>query len=369
MLKNVFLFLTRSGKHRKLSVLITVLLVAFAVPAIALAAPPSPLIPASNIAAVQAQQFWITFIIGMVVFVLVEGLLIFTIIRYRRRGPNDMPKQVHGNAALEIGWTVVPAIITLGLFGVSLNGVRVEQRIPTDATVIRAIGYRWYWEFEYVENEVNRLSLTDDLYVPADEPVIIEIEGADVIHSFWVPELGGKHDAVPGKTNIFWFEAEEGVYAGQCAEFCGAEHYNMLFDVQVVPRADYEAQIANYIEEDSQFIPVGTDIDDPQPDGFLPPGNAISGEALYFGDLNCQSCHSIDGTALVGPTMLGIGDRASERKPDLTAEQYLYESIALPCEYVVSGYQCVMPQTYATEQMDAQDMADVIAYLLTLEEY
>lgn len=368
MLNCITKFFFGSAKRRKVSIIVTLLLLVAAVPASVLAAPPSPLLPASNIAEVQAQQFWLVMGIGAVVFVLVEALLIYAIVRYRRRGPNDMPKQVHGNAAYEIGWTVVPAIITLGLFGVSLRGIQVEGDVPTDATVIRAIGYRWYWEFDYVENGVSRLSLTEDMYVPADEPVIIEIEGADVIHSFWVPELGGKHDAVPGKVNIFWFEAEEGVYAGQCAEFCGAEHYNMLFDVHVVPRDEYEDQMALYIEEDSQFIPVGTDFENPQPDGFLPPGNAATGESLYFGDLNCQSCHSIDGTALVGPTMLGIAERSETRKPDLTAEQYLYESIALPCEYLVSGFQCVMPQTYATEQMDAQDMADVIAYLLTLSE-
>lgn len=365
MLNRLTSFFVGSGR-RKVAIL-TMLVFVMLIPASALAAPPSPLAPASNIAALQARQFWLTFWLGVVVFVLVEGLLIYTIIRYRRRGPNDMPKQVHGNAAFEIAWTVVPAIICIGLFGVSLNGIQEEGRVPTDATVIQATGYQWYWEFEYVENEVSRLSLVEDLYVPADEPVIIEITAADVIHSFWVAELGGKHDAVPGRVNTFWFEAEEGIYAGQCAEFCGAEHYNMLFDVHVVPRAEYEDRIAEYIVEDGQFEPVGTDFENPQPDGFLPPGNATQGESLYFGELNCQSCHSIDGTALVGPTMAGMAGRAESRIAGYSAEHYLYESIALPCDFVVSGFQCVMPQTYATEQMDAQDMADVIAYLLTLE--
>jgi len=354
-----------NGKH-KVAMVLGMLGTALSLPASALAAPPSPLTPASTIAQVAANQFWLVMGIGTVVFVLVEALLVFAIVRYRRRSDDDAPKQIHGNATLEIAWTIVPAIICLSLFGVTLRGLQVEDDIPADATVIQVTGYQWFWGFDYVENGTKRTSLQDDLYIPEGEPVIFEITSNDVIHSYWIPELAGKMDAIPGKTNTVWVVAEEGTYAGQCAEFCGVEHFAMLFDVHAVPREEYDAKIAEYIEEDANFIPVGTDMSNPQPDGVMPPGNASAGELLYT-ELGCNSCHTTDGTALVGPSFQGIATRAGSRIPGTPAEEYLHESIVLPCEYVVSGFQCVMPQTYGTESLEAQDLADLTAWLLTLE--
>ena len=333
------------------------LAVALSAPLQALAQAPSPLQPASPNAARTAQLFWVTFGIAAVVFVVVEVLLIYAVVRYRRKFPDDIPEQVHGNTRLEVVWTIIPALILVSLFGLTLNNLRLERRAPADAMVVEVTGRQWFWEFNYPETEITVSSREGDLIIPAEEPVAFEIRSADVIHSFWVPELAGKMDAIPGHTNTVWFEADEGTYAGQCAEYCGLSHYDMLFDVVAVPREEFDAWIGDQIAQAAEFQPIGTDLESP-----LPEGDAAHGEQL-FEELGCNSCHSLDGTTLVGPSMEGIGERAAERRPELDAVAYLRESILLPCDYLVEGFTCVMPQNYG-ERLEAQDLADVIAYLL-----
>jgi cytochrome c oxidase subunit 2 len=325
-------------------------------PLTALAQSPSPLRPGSGAAQDVASLFWIVTGVAAVVFVVVEALLIFAVVRYRRRFPDETPEQIEGNTRLEMIWTIIPAVILIVLFGLTLRVLRVENNAPADAYVVEVTGHQWFWEFNYPETEVTTNSRTDDLYIPADEPVVFEIRSNDVIHSFWVPELSGKIDAIPGHTNTLWFEAREGTYAGECAEFCGLEHYAMLFNVQVVPRDEFDSWMDNQIELAAQFHPIGTDMETP-----LPEGDPENGEAL-FTDLGCVSCHSLDGTQLVGPSMQNISERAGNRVDDMTADAYLRQSILDPCAHVVEGFTCVMPQNFG-ERLDAQGLADLIAFL------
>ncbi len=329
-----------------------------AFPLRALAQSPSPLRPGSGGAEIVAELFWIVLAIAAVVFVIVEGLLIYAVVRYRRRFPDEMPKQVHGNARLELLWTVIPALIMAVLFGLTLRALEAKRHPPASAMVIEVTGRQWFWDFKYPETEITINSRTSDLFIPADEPVVFEIRSADVIHSFWVAELGGKMDAIPGHTNTLWFEARPGTYAGQCAEYCGLAHYAMLFDVQAVPRAEFDVWMAEQIELAGQFQPIGIDLETP-----LPLGDAQRGESLFAEELGCAACHSLDGTTLVGPSVLGLSQRADTRVEGLTAEEYLRQSILLPCEEVVEGFACVMPENYG-ERLDTQGLADLIAYLL-----
>lgn len=336
----------------------TLTLLALSEPFRAFAQGPSPLQPASRTAANTAQLFWIVFAVAAVIFLIVEALLIYAIIRYRRQFPDDMPEQVHGNTRLELMWTIIPALILVVLFGFTLRALQFERNAPPDAMVVEVIGRQWFWEFNYPETEVTVNSREGDLVLPADVPVVLEIRSADVIHSWWVPELAGKMDAIPGHTNTLWFAAEEGVYAGQCAEFCGLSHYDMLFDVVAVPEAEFAAWMDSQIALAGEFQPIGDDMETP-----LPVGDPINGAQLFNEELGCNSCHSLDGTQLVGPTMQGMAERAEDRMPEFDAETYLRHSILLPCEYLVDGFTCVMPQNYG-ERLEAQDLADVIAYLM-----
>lgn len=323
----------------------------------ALAQPPSPLAPGSENAASVAALFWIVLGIAAAVFVIVEGLLIYAVLRYRRRYPDEVPPQVHGNTRLEVIWTVIPALIMVTLFSLTLRQLQRERSVPPDAMVVEVTGQQWFWEFTYPETNITANSQSGNLVLPAGRPILFEVRSKDVIHSFWVPELAGKVDAIPGRTTTIWFEAEPGVYAGQCAEYCGLEHYAMLFEVEVLPAAQFDAWMAEQVRLASQFQPIGTDMTSP-----LPPGDAARGATL-FTDLGCVACHSLDGTQIVGPTAQGIGERAAGRIEGYSAEQYLRESILLPCNYVVEGFTCVMPQNFG-ERLEAQDLADLIAYLL-----
>lgn len=335
-----------------------IITLALVIPLRALAQSPSPLQPGSPNAAATAQLFWITTGIAAVIFVIVEALLVFAIIRYREKYPGDIPEQVHGNTRLEIVWTIIPALILVALFGLTLPVLRVDRNPPADSMIVEVTGRQWFWEFNYPETEVTINSQEGDLVIPAGRPVIFEVGSADVIHSFWVAELAGKIDAIPGQSHMVWFEAEEGTYAGQCAEYCGLSHYDMLFDVVAVPEAEFQAWMGEQVELAGQFQPIGDDMEEP-----LPEGDPARGEQLFGQELGCNSCHSLDGTTLVGPTLQNIGETAEGRIPEYDAVTYLRESILLPCEHLADGFTCVMPQNYG-ERLDAQGVADLIAFLM-----
>lgn len=331
---------------------------ALVIPAQVFAQAPSPLQPGSQTAANTANLFWAVLAVATVVFIIVEALLIYAVVRYRRKFPDEEPEQIDGNLRLEITWTIIPAVILVVLFGFTLRTLNYERNAPSDAMVIEVTGRQWFWEFNYPETEVTINSREGDLVIPANVPVQVEVRSEDVIHSFWVAELAGKIDAIPGHTNTLWFEAEPGTYDGQCAEYCGLSHYDMLFNVVAVPQEEFAAWMEDQIALAGEFQPIGTDMESP-----LPVGDAARGEQLFNEELGCNSCHSMDGTVLVGPSLQGISERAGTRMAEFDAETYLRHSILLPCEYMVEGFTCVMPQNYG-ERMEDQDLADLTAYLM-----
>lgn len=344
--------------HKKLlHLILTVTTLSLFLPLRAFAQGPSPLRPGSDTAGDVASLFWVVTAIAAVVFIVVEGLIIFAVVRYRRQYPDEIPEQIHGNTRLELIWTVVPVLILAVLFGLTLRMLAEQRYAPPESMVVEVTGNQWFWEFNYPETEVTLNSRTDDLVIPAGRPIQFEIRSNDVIHSFWVPELSGKIDAIPGHTNTLWFTAEPGSYDGECAEFCGLQHYDMLFTVRVVPEDEFAEWMAQEIELAGQFQPIGTDLETP-----LPAGDAAAGEQL-FDELGCQACHSLDGTQIVGPSLQGISERAATEVEGLTAEQYVRESILLPCDFVVPGFTCVMPQNFG-ERIDAEGLANLMAFVL-----
>jgi len=335
-------------------VIVASLLIVLAVPARAFAGPPSPLLPDSPNATQISELFFVVLAISLVVFVVVEGLLIFAIVRYRRKDDDELPEQIHGNNTLEIMWTIVPTGIMVVLFFLTLNSLRVIQTEPTNPMTVQVIGHQWFWEIRYDTGVI----ANNELRVPVGRPVEIELQSIDVIHSFWVPQLGGKMDAIPGHINTTWFTASDaGTYAGECAEFCGLQHYAMLFDVIAMPQGEFDAWMADKVASLGEVI--GTEVPDMTT---VPPGDAATGAALYE-SLGCKQCHSVDGSALVGPSFQGLGNRAAGRETGFSAQQYLAESIIKPCNFVVTGFTCVMPQNFG-ERVTQDDLANLIAFLL-----
>lgn len=201
------------------------------------------------------------FLIAVFIFVLIEGLLIYMALRYRRRSKgDDLPQQVHGSNRLEIIWTVIPAIVVAVLFiGSTIVLLDIESESDNPAVVVDVTGFRYGWIFDYMEPgsfdeetsgyDPTGVQVTGGgrenapvMVLPVGEPVRFRVTAADVIHSFYVPAFFFKRDAIPGRVNEFEVTIEKpGIYGGQCAEFCGLAHGDMFFSVDAREPAEYEA--------------------------------------------------------------------------------------------------------------------------------
>src|ERR1700730_7828778 len=206
------------------------------------AAQPWVFAPASDGAEVISLLFGLRLVLATIVFVLVEGLLIYSSLRFRRRAPlpTREPPQIHGNTRLEVMWATVAALILVGLFGITVTRLGDLSQLPTDPNTlhISVTGRQFQWDFTYGSSGVKT---TNDLHIPVGTPLIFDVTSIDVIHSFWVPDLYGKIDANPGRINRITFKATKpGPYRGVCAELCGAGHAGMQFRVEAVSPSDFQ---------------------------------------------------------------------------------------------------------------------------------
>ncbi|HUF25853.1 MAG TPA: cytochrome c oxidase subunit II [Gemmatimonadaceae bacterium] len=184
--------------------------------------------------------FW-----GTVVFIVVSASLLFILVRFRRRPGAPEPRQVHGNTALEIAWTLIPAVILIFIAVPTVRTIFATQaRAPEDALTIEVIGHQWWWEFRYPEYGI---TTANELYIPRGRAVNFELRTADVLHSFWIPQMGGKRDLISNRTNYLWFTPDSGdaaAWNGFCAEFCGESHANMRFRAFTVTPEQFEGWVA-----------------------------------------------------------------------------------------------------------------------------
>ena len=192
------------------------------------------------------QLYWLVIGITAAIFLLVEGALIFFIVRYRRRkgSPDSEGPQIHGNTRLELIWTAIPALILAVILIVTIvkvPAVNAEQGANADPLVVEVVGHQFYWEYSYP----NGVIAVDTLRLPVDRPVRLVLDAADVIHSWWVPQITGKRDAIPGKTNTLDFTPlDVGTYRGQCAELCGVQHAVMYTSVEVIGQQEFDEWLA-----------------------------------------------------------------------------------------------------------------------------
>ena len=232
---------------------------------------------------------WIAIFTGAILLIVQVSLLLF-IVRYRRRRRSraDDGAQVHGNTNIELAWTIAPVLILVAIGSFIFWKLPTIQDVPSASaaggrTDVLVKGYRYYWNFEYP----NGVIAVDHLRAPVDQTVRLEITAPDwdVIHSWWIPALGGKFDAIPGVTNVTWFRADRpGIYRGQCAEFCGVQHAAMLAQVEAMPREEFEA----WLEETAEAQEAGT---------------SNLGEETYAGA--CAKCHGLAGEGGIGLALAG----------------------------------------------------------------
>ncbi|MFZ5623360.1 MAG: cytochrome c oxidase subunit II, partial [Gemmatimonadota bacterium] len=204
--------------------------------------PQSTLHPKGDFARMVDGVFTTTVKWAAVVFVLVEGALIWTIIRFRGKPTDPEPKQVHGHTMAEIIWTAIPAVILAFIAVPTIQTIfKTYERPAGNALEVEVIGHQWWWEFHYPQFGV---TTANELHVPVGRPVVLKMTTKDVLHSFWLPQIAAKRDVFPNRNTMLWFTAEEaGNYSGQCAEFCGIQHGKMGFRVVASPPDEFDTYI------------------------------------------------------------------------------------------------------------------------------
>jgi cytochrome c oxidase subunit 2 len=340
------------------------------------------------------------------IFVAVEGILIYSLIRFRRRsaarlppaqplcrengreeseravsgevvgavpGPESEPPQVYGSKPIEIAWTSAPALVVFVLVLVSartlweVNVPPPTPRAGDNTLFVTVVGRQWWWEYTYdyyngqplVTTANEPLTTANELHIPAgegkvDRPVFLTLKSADVCHSFWVPRLGGKTDLIPGRINSMTFQTKQpGLYLGQCAEYCGTQHANMLLRVYVDSPGDFEKWLENQ-RQPAVEPAVGDD--------------AVRAARSAFLGQSCVNCHRVRGTTAqgsYGPDLTHLMSRETlasgmiENAPPARARENLRRWVVNPQE-IKPG--CLMPAF----GLSAQDCNDIVGYLLTL---
>jgi cytochrome c oxidase subunit 2 len=293
------------------------------------------------------QLFHFHFWMIAFLFALIVGFMLYSIIFFRRKkGDEEDAEHIEGNNALEVTWTVVPLVTVLGVAVLGANTLAKVTAIDPQALNVKVTGQQWSWRFEYPDTGV----VSDVLVLPLGQQALLEMESADVLHSFWVPEFRVKQDLLPGSTTeIRITPTELGNYKVRCAEVCGLKHTYMLADVRVVSPDEFETWLAAEAAV----------ADDP----------VARGQKVYE-QYGCKACHSIDGSPLVGPSFLNAYGHTVELEDGSTIQaddDYLYNSIVDPNSQIVAGYAPAMPQNFADQLSDDQ-IADVIAFIKSLSE-
>lgn len=280
--------------------------------------PQSTLAPKSDFTRMIDGVFMNTVYWAAGVFLLVEGALIWAILRYRGKPDDAEPTQTHGNTTLEIMWTAIPALI---LAMISVPTVRAifktyEQPAGPDVLRVEVTGHQWWWEFRYPQYGV---TTANELHVPVGRTVSFKMDSYDVIHSFWMPQLGAKRDVFPDRHTTLWFRADSaGFYPGQCAEFCGTQHGKMAFDVVSEPEGDFDAYIKGLQATGAPAAAAADTTKAAAPTavaGQAAPGaeaDTIAGAKLFAAKA-CSGCHSLSATdkrkTLLGPNLANVGVR------------------------------------------------------------
>jgi len=322
--------------------------------------PASP--PAESIRSLAILVLAVTAVIGAIV----EFILIYSIVRFRRRArangsgaaPGTEPPQVYGSKPIEIAWTAAPALIVFVLALVTartLWDVNVPPPRPQagDNTLfVTVVGRQWWWEYTYDHYNGRELGFTtaNELHVPASaggvpRRVFLILKSADVCHSYWVPRLAGKTDLIPGRVNAMWFQTDQpGLYVGQCAEYCGTQHANMLLRVVVDSPRDFDTWLENERKPAAE---------DPE---------ASAGRSAFLGQ-SCVNCHRVRGTSARGtyaPDLTHLMSRqtlASGMVPN--TPDRLRRWVADP-QPIKPG--CLMPAFGLVDR----ERDDIVRYLLTL---
>jgi cytochrome c oxidase subunit II len=287
-------------------------------------------------------------LIGLTVLfsIIVFGLVGFFAIKYRRRSPDEMPKQNHGSLPMELAWTIIPLFMAIGVFTVGADVFFRLTRTPADPMEVYVVGKQWMWKIQHEEGkrEINTL------HVPLNQTVRLTMTSEDVIHDFFIPAFRVKNDVIPGRYTTLWFEATKlGEYHIFCAEYCGTQHSGMIGKVVVLDPTDYD----NWLSDGAG---VGT-METP-----------VQAGARHFEELSCQTCHKQTSGGR-GPTLLGLynrTERLTNGQEIQVDDNYVRDSILNPHAQIVEGYTPIMPIFQG--QINEETLLQLIAYIKSLSE-
>jgi cytochrome c oxidase subunit 2 len=302
----------------------------------------------AGVQAAAIHHLWLLMLwTSIIVFVLVAT---FIVIALRRQGVATRASGVQQSVATGVGAAVAATVVVLiGLLAASIwTGRRVEAFGAASALTVEVTGHQWWWEFEYEEAvPAERVHTANEFHIPVHRPVVLKVTSRDVIHSFWLPNLQGKRDLIPGYTTAIWIEADRsGVYRGQCAEFCGLQHAHMAFDVVAEPEADFERWLAAMRQPAA-----------------APSGSLARRGHSVFNEARCAGCHTVHGSeanGLLGPDLTHVATRSTLGAGTLAnTPEHLAEWIRDP-QSMKPGNQ--MP----ANPLPPADLQALVAYLETL---
>lgn len=283
------------------------------------------------------------FLTGVTLFftALIFTVIFYFMVKYRRRSEDEQPSETGENLPLELTWTLVPTLLTAVIFVWSSSLYFRNSRPPTASTEIFVIGKQWMWHLQHPEGvrEIN------ELHVPVNVPIKLTMTSEDVIHDFYIPAFRVKKDAVPGRYTSLWFQATKtGVYHLFCAQYCGADHAEMIGWVYVMNQSDYAAWLSGGARNESM---------------------AQTGERL-FNQLGCVTCHVADGTGR-GPSLTGLYGKSEKLRSGemrLVDEALIRQAIVNPNSILLPNYPPIMPTFQG--QVNEEQVLQLIAYVKSL---
>jgi cytochrome c oxidase subunit 2 len=291
---------------------------------------------------VDALYFYLS---GVTVFftLLISGVLIFFVIKYRRRTAFEIPRPIAGSHKLETLWSVIPFIIAMSMFAWGAQVYFENSRPPKNANEVYVVGKQWMWKIQHStgQREIN------ELHVPVGRKIKLIMTSEDTIHDFFIPAFRIKADVLPGKYTTQWFEATKpGTYHLFCAEYCGMNHSGMIGSVIVMQPADFDNWLSGNASQQSP---------------------AVAGQQL-FQSLGCVSCHGANGEGGRGPGLVGLfGSKVFlTNNQTLTADEaYIRESIENPSAKIVSGFNPIMPTFQG--QVTPEQLIQIMSYIKSLQ--
>jgi len=306
--------------------------------------------PSSTMAGETDALFYFILYVSIFFFVGIVSLAAYFSWKYRRKpGESAIPEGpgLHHNPLLEAAWIIIPTLLVLVIFVWGFKGYLRSSIVPAESMQIKVTGQKWFWSFEYPEGAAT----VNELTVPVDKPVKLLMSSKDVIHSFFVPAFRVKHDVLPNRYSIAWFQATRvGVYDLYCAEYCGSKHSQMIGKVRVLGEREYK----EWLDEASDLGK-----------GLTP---AEYGKKLFTAKA-CNTCHTLDGSPSNGPSFKGVfghSVKLANGSEVLADENYIRESILDPATKVVAGFQPIMP-TFQGILKD-KEMDALVAFIQSLGE-